>query len=228
MSKIMKKYKLCYTPILKKQTGGNDTFKLTTPTVDEIYKTVTSKDPKYSAYGSNSSYDQKTVNTTYGEMLVECVDKIIEKCSIGSNDIVCDFGSGQGKITLQMFVNGQVKKAFGIEIVTDRWLMANSALGEIFKSHPEFLGCGRTCHFINANIKDCDYVKDITVAYMCSTLYPNSLMEIIENNLKACPNIRAIITHKEWKGFENICGKHETLALDCTWSKQLTWHIYLK
>lgn len=226
MSDTVKKYKLLSSPNFKKQNGGN--FRLTSKSIEELYKIITDKDPKYSAYNSNSAYDLQTVNTTYGEMLSESVDKIIEECHIGETDIISDFGSGQGKITLQMFVNGNVKKAYGIEIVTNRWITSCNVLGELFKSHPEYLGCGRICQFTNANIKDYMDVGDTTVAYMCSTLYPNNLMEIIQNKLKECPKLRTIITHKEWKGFESLCPTHTTLTLDCTWSKQLIWHVYSK
>lgn len=169
--------------------------------------------------------DKQLVKSTYGEIKFDSVEKIIKELRINKNDIFYDLGSGNGKVTIHMYMRG-VKKSYGIEFFPERSYNSEFALKKLYKMFPHVLDDDRLISFQIQNIKDMYYLSDATVIFMCSTCYPSELLDVVFEKVKSCKNIRAIITHKEYPAFLKILSKTKTIQLPCTWSDNLTWHIY--
>lgn len=201
-------------------------IKLTESKLDDIYKLVNLQN-----IVDDINLDDKEKNhvkSTYGEILFESLQKLINEINIGSSDVFYDLGSGNGKVVMQMFMNANVKKSYGIEYYPERSYNAEFALKQIYKMFPETLDEKRLISYQIGNIKDIHYLDDATVIFMCSTCYPSELLEIVCDKIKTSKNIRCLITHKSHDKIKDFLPNHTTTVLSCTWSKDLIWNVYRK
>lgn len=172
--------------------------------------------------------DKQLVKSTYGEIKYEGAMTVMNECNIGPQDVFFDLGSGNGKMTMLVFVNGNVKKAIGVEFFPERYYNAEKGLKNLYKMMPELLSEDRTLSYQLQNIKDVYYLGDATVIFMCSTCYPEELLQIVYNKIKESPNIRCIITHKPFDKFKEILPNKKLIKVNCTWADNLDWTVYMK
>lgn len=197
--------------------------KLTENDINEIYNTQLINIDK-SLYQQN----ENMVNSTYGEMTYEGIEKLIEEAEIKPNEKFIDLGSGNGKASMQVFMNTPVSEAIGVEFHIERFYNANRALKNLYKKFPELLNTDRLLTYQLQNIKDVYFLEMFNIIYMCSTCYPSELLDVVYEKIKDSKNIRCIITHKKYDNFSKILPKYKVVNLPCTWSKNLSWNFYMK
>jgi len=213
-----------YKFVISQSAGDNENinkYKLTDDSLKKIYD--------FELKSLDNTLNNHLVNSVYGEILFDSVQTLINECNVNDSDVFYDLGSGNGKVVLQMYINGGVKESYGIEFYPERCYNAEIALKNMYKMFPEYLNDSRIVSYQQQNIKDVYYLNNATVIFMCSTCYPGELLDVVYDKIKESKNIRCIITHKEYTKFNEFSGfVHKTLNLPCTWSNNLMWHIYIK
>jgi len=202
------------------QTGGSN--RLTDKDITEIYNTVSRSD----VYDAEKKTGE-LVASTYGEILVSSVDKLIEKLIITSDDVFYDLGSGAGKLVMQMHTNSEVGIAKGVEFQPNRYKIAEKALKKMYNHKPELLNDERIISYYNGNIINFD-LNDATIIFMCSTCFPEELMDVVLEKVRNNSNIKYIISLKDHDNFKQILPNKETLNLPMTWSSNTNVNIYSK
>lgn len=223
----LKKYK--FITVVEGTNFGNNDFKqcagsqeFTELELNSIYESISiDKNNLYPI-----SEQQKLVNLTYGEMTFEGVAKMIKETKLESSDIFYDLGSGNGKAIIQVFMNGHVKEAHGIEFHPERFFKSQIALKRLYKIHPEILDDDRIICYGLENIKDVNYLDLATVIFMCSTCYPGELLDIVYDKIKSSKSIRCVITQKEYKKFKDFLPNERKEIFPCTWNPTISWYIY--
>lgn len=213
---------------LRNQTGGeviNNTINLTENDMDKIYKSITLKSIDE---GNFTNANNDLVKSTYGEMTYPAVQDLIKIVKFQPEDVFVDLGSGNGKVVMQIFANSNVGKAYGVEFYPERSLNSEHALKKMYQMKKNLLDNDRIISYQLGNIKDLHYLNDVSVFFACSTCFPEELLDIVYDKIKDSKKIRTFITHKSHDKFKNILPNHTTTCFPCTWSKNLTWHIYSK
>ena len=190
--------------------------------IDDIYKGV-------ELLNISEIFSEKTnVNSTYGEMKSEGIRKMIEVAKIGAGDKFIDLGSGNGRAAMEIFLYSGANTVFGVEFYYERWLNSMNAQKILYRMQPELLNSPRLLTYQLQNIKDVYFLNMFTVIYMCSTCYPDELLQTVYDKVKDSKEIRCIITHKKFDPFLAFLPILTTANLPCTWSEHLTWHFYFK
>lgn len=125
--------------------------------LDEIYR-------KKRWVVARSSNLPSTVQPLYGEITREGVDSVIQnfKEFQDPDTVFYDIGSGYGKMVLHVAVSCPIKKAVGVEYVSERCGYAKSSASKFqYKSEEE-------PEFIEADAFNLDY-SDATVVYIDNT-----------------------------------------------------------
>src|SRR5262245_5708685 len=74
----------------------------------------------HNIYGHRLNHRQnKSISETYGEILYPSIDKLLTELSLTEQDVFLDFGSGLGKVVIQVFLRSEVKESCGIEIIPE-------------------------------------------------------------------------------------------------------------
>lgn len=218
MNKTLKVYKFAYI-----NTGGGEK-KLTEKDINDIYSSI----KLLPLDDKTATGEKKLVNSTYGEMTYDGVEKLMEVAEIKPGEKFIDLGSGNGRAAMQIFVNSDVAESFGVEFHPERFKNAEAALKKLYKLKPELLDSDRLLSYQLQNIKDIYFLNDVNIIYMCSTCYPEELLDSVYDKIKESKNIRCIITHKKYDKFKSLLPNEKTANLCCTWSPNLTWYIYMK
>jgi|GEM_PF-896276 len=203
----------------------NEKKDLSKKIMEELYKNITgfielSPEERASIEGG---YTKKC--SIYGEILYDSLQYILDKESFGPTDVFYDFGSGVGKVVIQVYLNTPVRKAIGIELSISRNNRALSAL-DSFKKTPYFSRYNHTnieereIDFYHENILKTD-ISDATIIYMASSCFAPELLEKLvrkfeEINRKGLK----IITFKELPDYQA-----HGFQLDRTYSLPMSWSI---
>lgn len=174
---------------------------------------------------------------TYGEILYESAQVLLEDLQLTPQDVFYDLGSGAGKLIAQVYLTTPVKKAAGIELSPSRCNMAQTRapyLRKIAEVTTRF-NCDITAAinqkpvqqtrclpskeliFSQENMLKAD-LSDATVVFMCSTCFSDELMHNITNKLAGLKEGLRVITlkdlppHKDFKLVRNY-------QLPMSWSK---------
>lgn len=146
-------------------------------TVDMVQTTREEYREYFSKQGDSSGHDESSAKS--------CL-QLFEMLDLGANDVVCDMGSGTGKVVVLARAFTDVKKAFGVELSPKRDAIATEALRRLIslrgESRPVELHRGdfRTCAPVEAN------VIFITIR-MLATVLP-AILESIQIVQRSRPN----------------------------------------
>lgn len=168
-----------------------------------------------SAYGVDQKV-AKTVVTTYGEMLPEGIDMLINALRFRKTDVFYDLGSGTGRICLQVYLTKHIR-CTGIEYVIKRHKEAQRSY--------KLLGSPAELNFIRGDFLRKSW-NDATHIYMCNLCYSDKMTEKILEKTKECPNLRTIIAIKNFEHPNFILKK--TLNVKSSWSEYNQFFIYIK
>lgn len=174
---------------------------------------------------------------TYGEILYESAEVLLNDLQLTPDDVFYDLGSGAGKFVDQAYVTTPVKKAAGIELSKTRYEMAQArvpqiqALAEISAEFDYVLNQAltgktaqrtrivpsKTIEFINENILKAD-LSDATVIFMCSTCFSDELMQKIVDKLADLREGLRVLTLKDLPPHEHFKLVRQ-YQLPMSWSK---------
>jgi len=162
---------------------------------------------------------------TYGEILYESVEKIINKVKPTKKDVFVDLGSGIGKVAVQFRLSTNIKEAFGVELSQTRVKHALSVKSELIKQHLVANKKGKKLNFYEQNILNAN-LKNVTIAFMCATCFSEDLMRKITQKLATeCKIGLKLITLKKLP--ENKWFKFEKeMTLPMTWSSGSSVYFY--
>ena len=126
---------------------------------------------------------------TYGEILYESYLEILNYLNLGPEDVLCDLGSGVGKVVMQTALDSRVGKCVGIELSASRSASAGKALERLKTLEPH---AASRCQFVEEDFLKAD-LAGVTAIYMCSTCYPLELMQqLVDKFLELKPGLRVI------------------------------------
>jgi hypothetical protein len=163
-------------------------------------------------------------DATYGEITYESMQTIIDDLKLTAKDVFCDLGCGTGKVATHVYFNSPVSKSIGIELSETRFNTAQKIKQQLEVAHK--LDPKRRLLFFKENIMFTKF-RDISVIYLCSTCYPEKLMQALTTNfLTAKKNVRILTLKQLPKNNHFKLVKTYTLAM--TWSPQTNVYLYTR
>jgi precorrin-6B methylase 2 len=201
----------------------NNITKLTNDQFEKIYATDDSRD----VYRVDKNNLEKGVYATYGEIKFDSIEDLIKEANITKDDIFYDLGSGSGKVVMQVYTNTSLNKAVGIEYFKKRHMMSEHALKKLYNFYPNNLENNKILTYYQGNILNFD-ITDATVIFMCSTCFNTDLMDGIFEKIKQCPNIRMVISLKEYDNYKEILPNKKEIKIKCSWAQSVSCRIYSK
>lgn len=160
---------------------------------------------------------------TYGEILPESLEKLLQELNVTKKDVFIDLGCGVGKAATQVYWQTPVRKSVGIELSKTRYDKAQGVKTELQNQNK--LDKSRQLEFQNKNIIDAD-LSDGTIVFMCSTCFSESLMKAILDKLLVNKNKNLrVVTLKQLPNNDRFTLQ-KTLTLPMTWSNGTQVHIY--
>lgn len=180
--------------------------------------------------GQREKAEEDKVFLTYGEILYPSLKKITDYMDINENDVFYDFGSGVGKVALQVLLTTPVKKAVGIEANSKRNDVAVKVYSQVKKEFKELFE-HRQLECLQENFLKVD-VSDANIIYTCSTLFGTNLLADIGDIVDRCPNIRYLVSipsvqyHYAHIPCKTLLVK-DILDIECTWDKTVCY-IYTR
>lgn len=158
----------------------------------------------------------------YGELTPQSVLQMLKYLKLTESDVFYDFGSGVGKVVLQVAASVPVKKCIGIELVHSRYEASQKVLKDA-KAQGVLLA-GQTS-FRHENFFDSD-AKGATVIYVASTCFNERMMQSLATKVSGLSRPVTLITLQDFsrnhRGLEHV----DTIPLQATWSKDVHGHIY--
>jgi hypothetical protein len=193
---------------------------------NEIKKTIDSLFKGKTGFGINKKeidlIVEKGSKATYGEILYDSMQTLINDLKLTKNDVFYDLGSGIGKQVVQVYLATKVKKSCGIELSKTRFDYSEQVKNEMKKR--KLIDRRRVLDFKYEDIVESD-ISDATVVYMCSTCYPAKLMENLTRKLENGKKNLRILTLKVLAKSKKFKLK-KTYTLPMTWSKASNVYLY--
>lgn len=115
----------------------------------------------------------KLENNLYGEITYVGMSSLSRLLNLTYKDVFYDLGSGMGKLVTYMYLTNPIKKSVGIEMIGQRYNVAQLALQRL--QEDGLLDPGREIKFIHNNIRNENF-SDATAIYISSLCFPPDLM----------------------------------------------------
>jgi hypothetical protein len=174
---------------------------------------------------TNSSSVTSSISETYGEILPSGIDKLLSEICLCEDDVFYDFGSGLGKLAVQVFLKSDVKQVVGIELLPALHQQAVAAALKLKHDLPRFFDDNRNITFIVGSFLDAPS-HDASVILLASPCFSPSLMQSVETLVNSLPNLRAVLTLRPMHGLKNLTYK-KSIHIQCSWDAALCY-LYVK
>lgn len=166
----------------------------------------------------------KKISETYGEVLYSSVDKLILAMKLSDSDVFVDYGSGLGKMVIQVFLKSLVKEAYGIEIVPELHQYAINALIKV-QDLTEFYEGERRLDF-----KLGDFLKfplrSATVAFINSACLSPGILVQLGKIINDLPNLHTVISLRPIPELIRFQFK-KSIHIECSWDSALAYFYAL-
>ncbi|MFH1462006.1 MAG: hypothetical protein ABIF12_03610 [bacterium] len=173
-----------------------------------------------------SEQDRETVNkngsAVYGEIKYESLKTILDDLKPNKNDVFYDLGSGVGKATVQASLDYKFNRCFGIELSKERHEQAEK-ICKLLKKDKK-ISRYHNVIFKNQDIAKTNF-KNASIIYICSTCYPESLINILMKKFKDLKPGTRILTLKSLHLTKNL-ELVKTYNLAVSWSKSSPIYLY--
>jgi len=183
--------------------------------IDEVYTGL-------SGFGLNSEestfISQNGGNATYGEILFESLQTMLNDAKLTAKDTFYDLGSGVGKACMQVALTTPAK-AVGIELSKSRVSTALTAKKLLTEKHT--IDLKDRLELVEKNILHAKF-KPNSVIYICSTCYSEELLNHVIQEAKKIKNGARIFSLKQLPG----CQPVKTYTLPMTWSSGSSVYYY--
>lgn len=162
---------------------------------------------------------QKGGDSTYGEILAESVNDLIEHAKFTVHDTFYDFGCGRGKACMQVALQTPAA-VVGADLSETRIAIANRAK-QLLKEKYE-IDLGERLTYKQESFITIELAPKNVVIYACATCFPETLMTEIGDKIAAHPTGARLYTLKQ------IPGKTNTAELiwKMSWSSSTTCYYY--
>lgn len=168
-------------------------------------------------------YAKKNICLTYGEILPESVDILINHIDISKDDVFYDLGSGTGKVPLQFFLKTPIQKSYGIEAYLPRHNMAENVYNTMKQTYPQLFN-NKQLKSIHNNILY-HFIDDATIIFTDSLCFSEELINQLSKKLNNVPNLKYIFSLK--KLYLTNFNLQKTIQLKCSWSKESYSNVYM-
>ena len=165
---------------------------------------------------------------TYGEVLVEGIQKVFEVLPLDPTSVVLDLGSGVGKFTVYTALTWNVSLSWGIEIVEHRYAKSVEC-AERIQAMQESVWHS-PIRFSVMDFAALPHFGSTTHIYMCSTCFGTELVNRILDVAAATPSVKYIISARAL-GATTLNGGFSHLVnvrVPCSWSASTTFVIYCR
>lgn len=155
-------------------------------------------------------------NQIYGEILYYSAIKLIKHLNLKPDDNFLDIGSGLGKLALYIYFASQVQSVTGIEINSQRHLIATRIRQVIEQQLPRMFE-QRTFTLLEGDFLQSDF-EDITVVYICSTIFSYELLEAMGKKLNQMTSIKKIASFRKLPHLSHF-KLVKKLLIHCSWER---------
>lgn len=163
----------------------------------------------------------KNINQTYGEIFYNGVDKLLDAMALSEKDVFVDYGSGLGKVVIQVFLKSSVQQAYGIEISTELHQYAADRAQQIEQELPEFYQGGRQLIFLQGDFLKLS-VPMPTVALVTATCFTQSLLASLGQIIEQTPSIHTVLSLRPIHTLRRLVFR-KTIAIECSWDTSLCY-----
>lgn len=132
-------------------------------------------------------------SVTYGEVLPQGVQQLLEVMCMDADSVFCDLGSGRGRAVLQVAMTAPIKQAIGLELSDSRLDQAAMAEQSLQDKGVQLLA---PVDMQRANLASCS-LEQGTHFYLCSTAFSSGLCRSIAQRLAASPNFQVLVTSRQ-------------------------------
>jgi hypothetical protein len=171
---------------------------------------------------------KKSINQiahSYGEILFQSMDKIIQSIPFNDQDIFIDYGSGLGKIAAQVFLSTPAKAVYGLEIELELYESSIQSAHHIKTELPEFYYPNRTLEFIHGNFLS-HAITNATIIMVASPCFGLSMIDQLAKRFDEQPNLRYLISLRPLDQMKKLSFK-KIIPVQGTWDKALCY-IYAR
>lgn len=173
----------------------------------------------YNDVKSNSVWRQE-ISETYGEILYPSVSKLLSAISPCEHDVFYDLGSGLGKLALQVFLQTNIKKVVGIEILPELHQQAELARQKVENDIP-FLFDGREFEFKLGSFFEIP-LTDATMVLIGSPCYTMQMFHQLADIIDRSESIRTVISMRPLLSMNRLKFKR-TVRIEGSWDSALCY-----
>ena len=172
---------------------------------------------------NEDSVKMRTVGpaSVYGEILYDSLEVLLDTLRVGSTDVFYDLGSGVGKAVMQVALNTDAKKVVGLELSANR-------MDRAFEAKERLIALGYTKAAEKLELKEQDFLEasidDATIIFLCSTCFPDDMMEKLTEKITGLDKPVKIITLRRIND-PQVQLIHE-YKLPMSWSEGSPVYIY--
>lgn len=160
------------------------------------------------------------ISETYGEILPEGMQKLLQVADLTERDRFIDLGSGLGKIVFQTFLNTAVQAAIGIELNAKLYQQALLAKENI-AAEAGLVNARRKLEFINGDFLTQSF-QEATVALLASPCFGPALLNTLGRRLDETSTIRAVMSLRPLPALRRLKFK-KIIRIECSWDTALCY-----
>lgn len=172
-------------------------------------------------YQDVKTHHADDLTETHGEILYESVNKLLSKIAPTQDDIFIDFGSGLGKIVTQLFLNSNVKKAYGIELIPGLHQQASFAAKKLQQDLPEFFQHNRELTFLSGNFLEMD-LPPATIALINGVCFSQPLLLGLADIINKMTSIHTVLATRPLLTLKRLKLK-KIIRVQCSWDTALCY-----
>lgn len=151
------------------------------------------------------------ITETYGELLPDSVNKLLQKITITADDVFYDLGSGLGKVVRQVFSHTDVKAAHGIEINTELHAKATQHTAQ---------NTNRILNFTQGDFLTTP-LTDATIVLIASPCFSPSLLHALGERINTTPTIHTVLSLRPIATLTLPFKK--IVRVECSWDTALCY-----
>lgn len=169
----------------------------------------------------NTSRSDKDICSTYGEILLPSIDKLLRIISCSNEDVFVDYGSGLGKIVLHVFLKTVVKAAYGIELSPELHKHAVNAAKKLHYDLPDLYDGERQLEFFLGDFLERP-ISNATIAIINATCFTQPLLNKLGKVLENTSSLHTVLSTRPINTLQRLAFK-KSVRIECSWDTALCY-----
>ncbi len=169
--------------------------------------------------------ESNTFSTTNGEILYHDLVTLLKLIKPDENDIFFDLGAGVGKIVLQVYLETPVKKAIGIEIMSDLHQRSLRVLDHVKADLPEAFPANRHIQFMSGSFFSIPF-ETATILMISCMCFTQAMMLRLGSIINHNSHVRTVISLRPILNLTQLKLK-QIIRIQCSWDASLCY-IYMR